>query len=127
MNRKDFVKTAGLAAAAFAMPTGNLFANKKAEANVKLAIIGVGARGLGHLDLTLRRSDVEVVAICDVDAKTLGIAKTIVQKSGKKMPQVFTGDTMAWKKMLQTTPGLDGVIIATPWEWHKPMIIGAIE
>jgi hypothetical protein len=127
MNRKDFVRTAGLAAAAFAVPTGNLFANKKADAKVRLAIIGVGARGLGHLDLTLRRNDVDVVAICDVDAKTLAQAKTMIQKSGKKTPQVFTGDDMAWKKMLEMKDEIDGVIIATPWEWHKPMIIGALD
>ena len=23
--------------------------------------------------------------------------------------------------------GLDGVIIVTPWEWHKPMVIGSLE
>ena len=49
MNRKDFIKTSGLAAAAMAItPTGKLFANT-ADAKVKLAIIGVGARGQNHL------------------------------------------------------------------------------
>jgi predicted dehydrogenase len=43
------------------------------------------------------------------------------------MPEVYSGDTNAWKKLLQRKGGLDGVIIATPWEWHKPMIIGALE
>jgi len=42
------------------------------------------------------------------------------------MPQIFTGDPYAWKKMLELK-GLDGIIIATPWEWHKPMIIGSLE
>ncbi len=60
MNRKDFIKTGGLAAAAMAiMPTGKLFANM-ADPKVRLAIIGVGARGQGHLDLLLRRDDVEL-------------------------------------------------------------------
>ena len=45
MNRKDFVKTSGLAAASMAIaPPGKLFANA-ADTKVKLAIIGVGARG----------------------------------------------------------------------------------
>ena len=97
MNRKEFVKTSSLAAAAMTFsPSLKLFANA-AEPKVKLGIIGTGARGQGHVDLILRRDDVELVAICDVDERALNRAKEIVTKSGKKMPQVFTGDNYAWK------------------------------
>jgi predicted dehydrogenase len=42
------------------------------------------------------------------------------------MPQIFTGSPYAWQDLLkQVQP--DGVIIATPWEWHKPMVIGSLE
>jgi predicted dehydrogenase len=127
MNRKDFIKTTGLAAASFAVtPTGKLFSNT-ADPKVKLAIIGVGSRGRNHLDLLLRRDDVDVVAICDVDDRALTMSKDVITKSGKKMPQVYTGDNYAWKKMLEIKGGLDGVLIVTPWEWHKPMIIGSLE
>lgn len=127
MNRKEFVKTSGMAVAAMALtPAPKLFAGT-ADAKVKLAIIGVGARGRNHLDLVLRRNDVELVAICDVDDRALKMAKDIITKSGKKMPQVYTGDDYAWKKMLEVKTGLDGVLIVTPWEWHKPMIIGSLE
>ncbi len=126
MNRKEFVKTTGLAAATLAvMPGSKLFAGT-ADAKVKIGIIGVGQRGLGHLDLVLRREDVELVAICDVEDKTLTAARQMITKSGKTMPEVYTGDNYAWKKMVEKKQ-LDGVIIATPWEWHKPMIIGALE
>ena len=103
-----------------------IFSPQKSGPKVRLAIIGVGERGQGHLDLVLRRDDVELVAICDVDNRVLEQSKAIIQKSGKKMPQVYTGDDYAWQKMLQTEK-LDGVIIATPWEWHKPMIMGSLE
>ncbi len=127
MNRKDFIKTTSLAAAAMAMsPTDKLFANA-ADAKVKLAIIGVGARGQNHLELLLGREDVDVVAICDIDDRALKNSKDMITKSGKKMPQVFTGDIYAWKNMLGVKGGLDGVLIVTPWEWHKPMVIGALE
>ncbi len=53
-------------------------------------------------------------------------SKELITKSGKKMPQVFTGDMYAWKKMLELK-NIDAVIIATPWEWHKEMIIGSLE
>ncbi len=132
MKRKAFVKNATLAAAAVAAGSfTDLFAqagkaSPKAEALVKAAIIGTGLRGQDHLELLLMRNDVDVVAICDVDDRMLADAKALVAKSGKKMPQVFTGDPYAWKKLLDIR-GLDTVFIVTPWEWHKPMIIGAIE
>ncbi len=127
MNRKQFVRNAGLAAAAVALlPTGNLFAAGNND-KIKLAIIGVGMRGQNHLDLVLRRDDVELVAICDVDDRMLIKAKEMITKSGKKMPQIYTGDIYAWKKMLEIKGGINGIIIATPWEWHKEMIIGSIE
>ena len=127
MNRKDFVKTSVLAVAAIAIaPTGTLFANTL-DAKVKLAIIGIGSRGQNHLDLVLRRDDVELVAICDIDDRALKMAKEMISKSGKKMLQVYTGDNYAWKKILEIKTGVDGVLIVTPWEWHKPMVIGALE
>jgi predicted dehydrogenase len=127
MNRKDFIKNTALAGVSFSLfPTTNIFATGKDVPKVRLAIIGVGARGKNHLDLLLRRDDVDLVAICDVDDRVLKESKAIITKSGKKMPQIYSGDNYAWQKMLQKEK-LDGVIIVTPWEWHKPMIMGALE
>ena len=89
MQRKEFLKNTGLAAASLAiMPSTDLFANN-ADPKVKVAMIGVGLRGQNHLDLVLRRDDVELVAICDIDDRMLTRSKEIVNKSGKKMPQIF--------------------------------------
>lgn len=125
MNRRSFVKNTGLTAAGFAFfPTAPSFAAP--EPTVKLGLIGVGLRGQRHLDNALRRKDVNIVAICDVDDRMLQMATSLIQKSGKPMPRVFKGDPNAWKKLLELKE-LDGVIIATPWEWHTPMIIGSLE
>ena len=129
MKRKEFLKATGITAAAVAInPATDLFARSySADTKVQMAIIGTGLRGQNHLDLLLRRDDVELVAICDISDRMLTMAKEEITKSGKKMPQIFTGDDYAWKKMLEIKGGLDAVIIATPWEWHKPMIIGSLE
>ncbi|HYF30277.1 MAG TPA: Gfo/Idh/MocA family oxidoreductase [Chitinophagaceae bacterium] len=126
MNRKDFIKNAGLAAASLAILPSQGNALGRSQDKVRVAIIGVGLRGQNHLDLLLRRQDVEVAAICDIDERMLTASKDIIQKSGKKMPGIFTGGLYAWKKMLEQK-GLDAVVIATPWEWHKEMIIGSLE
>lgn len=126
MQRRNFIKHTGLAAAGLAvLPSAKLFAGTL-DAKVKMGIIGVGLRGQNHLELLLRRNDVELVSICDINDRMLSSAKEIISKSGKKMPEIFTGDNYAWKKMLDTKQ-LDGIIIATPWEWHKEMIIGSLE
>ena len=124
MNRKEFVKNTAMATAAIALPGRDLFAGF-AETKIRIGIVGTGLRGQNHLDLLLRRSDVDLVSICDISDVMLSTAKAMVSKSGKKMPSVYTGHDDSWKQMLEKEK-LDGVIIATPWEWHKPMILGSL-
>ena len=125
MNRRNFVKTTGLTAAALTvMPGESAFAS--ANEKIEVAVIGVGLRGQNHLNLLLNRADVDVVAICDIDAGMLELSKAMITKSGKPMPKIYTGNENEWKKMI-LMKGLKAVVIATPWEWHKPMIIGSIE
>lgn len=124
MNRRNFVKNTGLATAAFSiLPSAHLFAQNK---NVRLGFIGVGLRGQNHLDLALRRKDTDIIAICDINDRMLETSTSMIKKSGKNMPKIYTGDVNAWRKMLELKE-LDGVIISTPWEWHTPMIIGCLE
>ena len=124
MNRRTFVKNTALAAGALhILPQGSL---SRQDQKVKLGFIGVGLRGQSHLDNALRRNDVEVVALCDVDEHMLEMASGIIKKSGKAVPRIFTGDPYAWKKLLEIKE-IEGVIIATPWEWHCPMAIASLE
>jgi len=126
MQRRNFIRNTSLAATGMAfLPSVNVFAHK-ADTKVKIGIIGVGLRGQNHLELLLRREDVELVSICDISDRMLASAKAIISKSGKKMPEIFTGDNYAWQQMLEKKQ-LDGIILATPWEWHKEMIIGSLE
>ena len=128
MQRRNFIKNVGTVSTGFILlPTGNLFAlNSPADVKIKLAIIGTGLRGQDHLELLLRRDDVDVVAICDVSDRMLKDAKALVIKFNKKMPEVFTGDNYSYKKLLEKYKNIDGIVIATPWEWHKPMIVDSI-
>src|SRR5690349_1764822 len=98
MDRKRFIRNTSLAAASFTiMPSVKLFSGNL-DTKVKIVMIGTGLRGQNHLDLVLRRKDVDLVAICDIDDRMLSLSKKIITQSGKKMPQIFTGDPYAWKK-----------------------------
>lgn len=126
MKRRAFVRNTGLSAAGLAFfPATDILSAAPPE-KIKVGVIGVGLRGQNYVKLLLRRNDVDVVAVADVDQRMLGMTADIFSQSGKTQPKVFTGDPFAWKKMLELK-GLQTVIIATPWEWHKPMIISSLE
>lgn len=123
MQRRSFVKNTALASAGFAiLPSGSLFAQTK----VRIGIIGVGLRGQNHLELALSRKDVQIIAICDIDDRMLQMSADVVKKFNKPMPKIFKGDPYAWRKLLEQKE-IDGVIIATPWEWHAPMCIESLD
>jgi len=124
-SRRDFIKYSALAGAGISLlPSGILFA-REAEPKVRLGFIGVGLRGQNHLDLALRRNDVEVVAICDIQQQMIDRSKELIRKSGKPMPQVIQEGPYGYKKLLENS-GIDAVIIATPWEWHTVMCLDAM-
>jgi len=124
MNRRDFVRNSAFAATSVAiLPSGRLSDDTK---KARLGFIGTGLRGQSHLDNALRRNDVDIVAICDVNDHMLQMATDIIKKSGRPMPQVFKGDAYAYRKLLELK-NLDGVLIATPWEWHSPMVIDSLQ
>src|SRR4051812_10584195 len=99
MRRREFLKNTSLTAAGLTiLPEKNIFADTAAP-KLRIGIIGVGMRGQNHLDLILRRDDVELVAIADVEPRMLDMAKAMISKSGKPMPKIFTGTEDAWKKL----------------------------
>lgn len=106
------------------LPSGVLFA-KDAGPRVRVGFIGVGMRGQNHLDLALRRNDVEVVAICDVQQHMIDGSKELIKKSGKPMPQIILEGPQGYKKLLENK-NIDAVIISTPWEWHTVMCLDAM-
>ena len=124
MNRKDFLKTTAVFGAGLAfLPANAVFPGKE---KVRIGLIGVGLRGQNHLDLLLRRSDTIVQAICDIDERMLEASDKLITRSGKQKPVVYPNGENDWQRMLDKEK-LDGVIISTPWEWHKPMVIGSVE
>lgn len=123
--RRDFIKAASLTGVGMTiLPSGVLFSKQKEE-KVRIGLIGVGLRGQNHLDLLLRRADVEVVAICDVQQRMMDMSKDMIKKSGKTMPQIILDGPHGYRKMLENKD-IDAVIISTPWEWHTTMCLDAM-
>lgn len=124
-SRRDFIRKTAVAGAALSiLPSGIVLAKDK-EPKVRLGFIGVGLRGQNHLDLALRRTDVEIVAICDVQERMINMSKEMIKSSGKPMPAIILDGPYGYKKLLENKD-IDAVIIATPWEWHTVMCIDAM-
>lgn len=102
------------------------FGINKNQSKIRLGFIGVGARGTGQLELTLQRKDIVVTAVCDVDQDRLSQAASLVQKVGMKKPATYGKGDYDYQNLLKRED-VDAVIIATPWVWHTPMAIDALE
>lgn len=121
-SRRRFVKTTGAAmvAAPFIVPSGVLHAKEKPVAGdrINLGIIGCGSLGKANLAACMGRSDVELVAACDV-------WKDRLDPVVEKYKNTCKGYSDFRELLLHK--GLDAVIIATPAHWHAIQAIAASE
>jgi hypothetical protein len=125
MERREFIATGAIAATSFSLlPSGTLFA--KAKDKVRLGYIGVGDRGMSHISEGTLRDDVEIVAICDIQERSLKRCREFIAKAGRPKAAEYTGGLDAYKKLLERKD-IDAVIIATPWQFHHPQAIDAMK
>ena len=97
----------------------------KPTEKVRVAIIGLN-RGSAHVASAAATPFAEVVAVCDIlDDRAKAQAEVVRKKTGKA-PLVYSGDENVWEQMV-ARDDIDVVYVATPWEWHKPMALRAME
>ena len=66
INRRTFLQTTAVAAGTLAAPA--ILRGRDLNSRLNVAVIGVGGRGAGNLEEVSKEN---IVALCDVDAKTL--------------------------------------------------------
>src|SRR6476661_8850628 len=121
MTRRHFLQTGAAALAASSPPTfGVDFADQKK----RVGLIGTGWYGRCDLLRLSQVAPVDVVSLCDVEAKMLSDAADLVatRQLSKKKPRTY-GD---YRKML-AEKDLDLVLIATPDHWHALPMIEAVK
>jgi len=117
--------TAAAAAAAAATPIFNQVATaQSSSANEKLlcAIIGVNSRGGSHIDAMLKRKDVEIGYIVDIDEKVGQKKCAEIEKKSGRRPK--------WVKDMRVAfddKSLDIMTTATPNHWHALCGIWAMQ
>jgi len=125
MTRREFAggtMTAGLMLGlngALQPETGN-------RAPVRVGFIGIGGRGTALLKTILELDGVRIPALCDVLEPNLAQAQDVVEQAGQDRPAGYAKGPHDFERMLERDD-LDAVVIATPWRWHVPMAIAAMQ
>ena len=124
VDRRNFLHTAATAGAAIAtianLPETGYSAPRRWGANESLnvAFIGVGGRGGDNLAELSKLSDVNVAALCDVDANALAKAARTHSKA-----TTFRD----FRKLLEAGQGIDAVVISTPDHTHAIATLMALK
>src|SRR5947199_300410 len=97
MNRREFLKTSASATLALAASTNSIFAADETKP-LRVALIGCGWYGKTDLFHLIQVAPVEVVGLCDVDARAREHAAELVsgRQPSKKRPPLY-GD---YRKLL---------------------------
>jgi predicted dehydrogenase len=127
VNRREFIRqsSAVLAATAATSLLPRSLLAQKAAPSVRLGFIGVGLRGRNHVHNALAFPEVTITAICDVDPAAIAATQKILRDAGKKEAKVYAKNDHDFENLVKRDD-IDGVIIATPWEWHVPMALAAM-
>ncbi len=143
LDRREFIRTggaAGLGLALGSMGTGACTGGGRSPIGtdpiehlvtppletVRVGYVGVGNQGSGHLRNLLRIEGVEIKAVCDIREERIRWAEEQCEKFGKPKPAGYSKGPEDFKRMCDTED-LDLVYTATPWEWHVPVCVKAME
>ena len=115
MTRRNFIRNASLAAAG----TGAALAHGAHSANerIRVGVIGPANRGGQLMDALKPHEDAEIVALCDVDGRSLAR-----WREDYRQASVFSD----YRRLLDRED-IDAVVIATPDHWHALQTIHACE
>ena len=134
VTRRQFVKTAVATCAAPVVIQASAWgaaAKPAPSQRITVGMIGVGRQAkFANLRQFLGMPDVQVVAVCEVDAWRLANAKKQVEEAYAK--NTASGSYKGCREYrdfreLLARQDIDAVMISTPDHWHVPMALAAME
>ena len=93
---------------------------------VRIGFVGVGGMGTTHVRNLVRIEGAEIRAVCDVRPEHAERASTIITEAGHAAPRLYTEGERDFERMC-ADEDLDLVYTATPWRWHVPVALAAME
>jgi len=123
IDRRNFLTTSGVGAAAAATLNFATASSRAAGANerIVLGVIGCGGRARKDLLKEFNGDLAEIAYVCDPDSKGADRAAAQIQERGGAVKAVSD------MRRVFDDPDVDAVVIATPDHWHAPAAIMACE
>ena len=120
-DRRGFLKTSALTAAALSLPARSWARIIGANDDIRVAVLGLNGRGKDHIRGFAAVPGVRVVALCDPDSAILEASVKALKEKGQEV-QGF----IDLRKLFESKD-VDVVSIATPNHWHSLAAIWAIQ
>ena len=93
---------------------------------VRIGFVGVGLMGTAHVENFLRIDGVEIRAVCDVVEEKVVRVQNMVVEAGQPVPEGYSRGPRDFERLCERQD-LDLVFTATPWKWHVPVCVAAME
>ena len=126
MKRRNFIKSSFAAPAVLSTAPALRAQSGNSLEKLNVAVLGSGLRGQSHIDLLLRRDDCTVTAVADIDQEMIRRTKALFDKAGKSQPTYYDQGPEDFRRLLEKED-LDAVMVASPWRWHTPMAVAAMQ
>ena len=92
---------------------------------VRVGYVGVGLQGTSHVENLLKIEGVEIRAVCDIIEDRVARSQNLTTKAGFAKPEGYWRGPTDFKRLCER-PDIDLVYTATPWEWHVPVALAAM-
>jgi hypothetical protein len=93
---------------------------------VRIGYVGVGGMGSAHVRNLLKIDGVQIKAVCDIVPEKVAKVQQWVVEAGQAKPDGYSNGPEDFKRLC-ARPDIDLVYNATPWEWHVPICVAAME
>jgi len=94
--------------------------------SVRIGFVGVGLQGTAHVENFLKIEGVEIRAVCDTVEDRVERAQQLVVDAGGKKPKGYSRGPEDFRRLCDRGD-LDLVFCSTPWVWHVPVCVAAME
>ena len=93
---------------------------------LRIGFVGVGGMGTHHVKNLVRMPGVRISALCDIREDHAERAAGIVREAGQPAPTLYTRGERDFERLCAEAD-VHLVYTATPWEWHTPVCLTAME
>jgi hypothetical protein len=131
-NRRDFIKKTGLFGLGLSLTPEvlesycqELLPLNLSDKKIRIGLVGIGERGIVLLQGLLKFDMVDISAICDIRSERVDLAEKTITGTGRANPAKYGKGETDFERMCQKED-LDLIVTATPWKWHTPVCISAL-